>query len=149
LTPYTAAMPGPSSAPQALVEQTVGGPNDPARLDEMQDALERFWAAARSAGVQPTDDWRSRFERAVMEIADNVVRHAYPPGHKPGNVKLRLRLYPDRVEALVTDRGIAFVEPADPGHGLTFARAAVDYFEYSRRARGANRWRLLKRLRSP
>jgi serine/threonine-protein kinase RsbW len=97
-----------------------------------------------------------------MEIAVNVVRYAYPPGHKPGNIKLRLRLYDDRVEALLTDRGVPFEEPADPtspaeidlldpaegGYGLSVARTAVDCLEYSRSARGANRWRLVKRLTS-
>lgn len=114
----------------------------------MRAAFTPFWAEAAAAGARPSADWRARFEAAVMEIAHNVVRHAYPPGQKPGNVKLRLRLYADRAEALLTDRGVPFVEPPEPGAGLAAARAGVDYLEYSRRARGANRWRLLKRLHS-
>lgn len=126
----------------------------------MHAGLARFWSSALGKEFHPSDEWRARFDTAVMEIAGNILRHAYPPGHKPGNVKLRLRLYADRAEALLTDRGIPFEEPAvaspdadaDPldlpegGYGLAIARAAVDRLEYSRRARGANRWQLVKKL---
>lgn len=143
--------------PEARVEATVGGPVAPERLAEMRGALADFWPSAAAEGARPAADWRAAFEAAVMEIADNVVRHAYPPGHKPGNVKLRLRLYDERVEALLTDRGIPFEEvvpaeaagegPVDaPAGGLAAARAALDWLEYSRRARGSNRWQLVKRL---
>jgi serine/threonine-protein kinase RsbW len=129
----------------------------------MGDALARFWQRLEARGGAPDAGWRAQFQAAVMEIAGNVVRHAYPPGHKPGNVKLRLRLYTDRVEALLTDKGLPFEQPtlaaespepaepalADPptgGPGLASVRAAVDFLHYSRRARGSNRWRLVKRL---
>jgi anti-sigma regulatory factor (Ser/Thr protein kinase) len=130
-------------------------------LGEIHAALARFWPSAAAEGAEPAAEWRAAFETAVMEVAGNVLRHAYPPGHKPGNVKLQLRLYDDRVEALLTDRGIPFEEPPalaadladldvldlpEGGYGLSIARAALDRLEYSRLARGANRWRLVKRL---
>ena len=129
----------------------------------MHAALARFWANAAAEGARPSEEWRARFETAVIEIAGNVLRHAYPPGHKPGGVKLRLRLYGDRAEALLTDHGIPFEEPparsdpserdpldlAEGGYGLAIARAALDRLDYSRRARGANRWRLVKRRDKP
>jgi len=139
----------------------VAGPSGPERLALMSAGLDHFWEVVEAAGRSPSSAWRAELETAVMEIVGNVVRHAYPPGHKPGNVKLRLRLYADRVEALVTDRGVPFDEPApkrpldtgaplalpERGYGLAVARAAVDQLDYSRRARGSNRWRLVKRLR--
>jgi serine/threonine-protein kinase RsbW len=129
----------------------------------MHAGLAHFWVAAAAAGRAPGPAWRAELETAVMEIVGNVLRHAYPPGHRAGNVKLRLRLYADRVEALVTDRGVPFEEPPpsapvptdDPlalpegGYGLAVARAALDRLEYSRRPRGSNRWRLVKRLPGP
>jgi serine/threonine-protein kinase RsbW len=143
-----------------LAEETVAGPAAPGRLAEMHAGLGHFWMAVEAAGRSPSAAWRAQLETAVMEIVGNVLRHAYPPAHRGGNVKLRLRLYRDRVEALVTDRGVPFEEPAateplavlDPldlpehGYGLAVARAAVDQVEYSRRARGSNHWRLVKRL---
>ena len=126
----------------------------------MHAALARFWSGAAARGLEPSAEWRARFDTAVIEIAGNILRHAYPAGHKPGNVKLRLRLYADRAEALLTDRGIPFEEPPAPaadaevdplelpegGYGLSIARAALDRLEYTRRARGANRWQLVKKL---
>lgn len=124
--------------PEARVEETVGGPVGPERLDEMRAGFDRFWLGAATEGAHPAAPWRAAFEAAVMEIAGNVVERAYPADQKQGNVKLRLRLYDDRVEALLTDRGVPFEEPPVP--------AALDRLEYSRRARGANRWRMAKRL---
>ena len=144
-----------------LAEEAVVVPATAERLAALHGALARFWVAVQDAHPRPPDSaWRAQFETAVMEIVGNVLRHAYPPAHRGGNVKLRLRLYRDRVEALVTDRGVPFEEPIatasvaglDPldlpehGYGLAVARAAVDQVEYSRRARGSNRWRLVKRL---
>jgi hypothetical protein len=130
-------MPTPVS-PDARVDEMVGGPVAPERLDEMRAALTRFWSAAAAEGTRLEPGWRTRFEAAVMETAGRAVGEAYPPEYKPGNVKLRLRLYADRVEAIITDRGVPFEEPPAP--------EGLDRFEYSRRARGANRWRLVKRL---
>jgi serine/threonine-protein kinase RsbW len=122
----------------ALAEQTIAGPVDADPLAEMRVGLARFWTEVDNAGRRQSADWRHRFEAAVIHVASDVLEQGYPAGHKRGNVKLRLRLYEDRVEALLTDRGVPFEQPAAPPD--------LDRFEYSRRARGANRWRLVKRL---
>lgn len=93
------------------------------------------------------------------EIAANIARHAYAIG-VAGTMRLRLRLYPDRVEARFTDRGVAFRSPSEllealsadtaqlpeSGFGLSIASAAVDDLRYNRTATGTNSWRLVKRL---
>jgi anti-sigma regulatory factor (Ser/Thr protein kinase) len=88
------------------------------------------------------------------------VAHSYGGDLSPGKVVLRLRLYRDRVEACLLDRGIPFVEPpsggalpisddvaelAEDGYGLTIARAALDVLEYRRSNHGTNFWHLVKR----
>jgi serine/threonine-protein kinase RsbW len=114
----------------------------------------------------PPTGWRALFETALMEVVNNVVEHAYPPGAPAGRLTLVLRGYADRVEAALTDRGVEFVEapPAPPpvldldsldfpdlpelsegGRGLALARAAADVVEYSRRD-DTNRWLVVKRL---
>ena len=148
-----------------LHEETIVALASSEHIGALHEALARFWT---KIPVAPPNDWRYRFEAAVIEIANNIIEHAYPPGRPNGKMKIRLRAYRDRVEAIFTDRGVPFEEPAaapvrepDPlladladfeelgegGRGIALARAAVDLVEYSRRARGANRWRLVKRLR--
>jgi anti-sigma regulatory factor (Ser/Thr protein kinase) len=85
------------------------------------------------------------------------VRHAYP-GRANGRYRLRLLLFPGRVEARFYDWGDEFHEPApapkewpvDPldiaegGYGLALARAMLDGLEYDRCDTEENRWRLVK-----
>jgi hypothetical protein len=125
----------------ALAEETIAGPVDADPLAEMRAGLARFWTNVQNAGHRQSANWRHRFEAAVLHVAGDVLEQGFPAGHKRGNVKLRLRLYDDRVEALLTDRGVQFDEPTAPPD--------LDRFEYSRRARNANRWRLVKRLARP
>lgn len=148
-----------------LHEETVVALAASEHLGVLHDALARFWTAMPTA---PPNEWRYPFEAAVMEIANNIIEHAYPQGRPDAKLKFRLRAYHDRVEAIFTDRGVPYEEnsappaqEADPliadladfevlaegGRGIALARTAVDMLEYSRRARGANRWRLVKRLR--
>ena len=130
-------------------------------LAALHATLDRFWAAVERAAAEPPDArWRHLFATAVAEIAANIVRHAYPAGAVPGTMHLRLRAYDGRAEALFTDHGVAFVDPAqsprslpadDPlalpegGYGLALARAAVDRLDYARTPDGQNQWRLVKR----
>jgi anti-sigma regulatory factor (Ser/Thr protein kinase) len=120
-------------------------------LDGLHAGLSRFWA--RCTAVLPTDSsdtWRIAFATAVAEVAANVIRYAYP-GRPDGQLRVELRAYRDRVEAVVVDHGVPFVEPdlsVDPlrgdlpesGRGLTIVRAAVDQLSYERSDDGANRW---------
>ena len=75
-------------------------------------------------------------------------------------MRLRVRAYPDRVEAHFNDDGVVFVEQPAPdvgaeydpldlpesGRGLTIAQAYVDQLDYRRTAEGSNEWRLVKRF---
>ena len=78
---------------------------------------------------------------------------------QPGCFQLRLRLYADRIEARLIDRGVAYQPAAAPslqlddifelregGFGLMIVRAGVDWLNYRRTPAGANCWRLIKRF---
>jgi anti-sigma regulatory factor (Ser/Thr protein kinase) len=97
---------------------------------------------------------------AVVEIATNILRHAYPPGTPPGSMELRLLAFRDRVEARFSDHGTAFQDAvrlatarvpdpaalAEGGYGLALARATLDRLEYTRSSLGRNSWLLAKQL---
>lgn len=131
----------------------------PAHLDRVHAALHRFWEAVDRAPVpHPASSTRVEFEIGVAEIAANIVRHAYPASaHSTGEFELRIRLYADRLVALLSDRGMPFVERGahidlgdgelrERGHGLALARRALDHVEYSRSAEGLNCWCLVKHI---
>jgi serine/threonine-protein kinase RsbW len=148
---------------QVLAEESIKVPAMAQDLAAMHTALDRFWAALDQVLAQPPDPrWRLLFATAVAEIGANIVRHAYGASTEPGTMHLRLRAYDDRVEALFTDQGVAFVAPPnvasalpadDPlalpegGYGLAIARTAVDQLDYARTPDGRNQWRLVKRIR--
>ena len=113
--------------------------------------------------AQPPDRARwMEFTTAVMENANNIVRHACPDDAVPAQLPLHLRDDADRIGARFTDRGDPFNAPAEPvsarasdeldilgiaegGYGLALARAAVDRLDYHRTPGGLNRWRLVTR----
>ena len=141
----------------------------PDQLAALDETLERFWGVAHHVLAHPPErEWYLEFATAVMEVANNIVRYAYPGRGGAGPLRLRLRWYADRCEAQVTDRGVPFVSPAEPalasasdesddgddldilaipegGFGLALARVAVDQFDYHRTPGGRNRWHLVKR----
>jgi anti-sigma regulatory factor (Ser/Thr protein kinase) len=142
-------------------EKLVVAPTTAQQSDAIHAALERFWKALEAAIPEPPgQEWRQALATAVMEIATNVMRHAYPENTIDRGLSLLLRLYPDEVVVWLTDRGIALAtlpdlerpptgDPLDlpeGGYGLALARACVDVLEYSRTPEGTNRWRLVKRL---
>ena len=145
----------------------------PDQLAALDETLEHFWSAAGHALAHPPErEWYLEFATAVMEVANNIARYAYPERAAPGPLRLRLRWYADRCEAQVSDRGVPFVSPTEPasapvsndgddgddgdevdifaipegGFGLALARAAVDRLDYHRTPGGLNRWRLVKRF---
>jgi anti-sigma regulatory factor (Ser/Thr protein kinase) len=143
-----------------LAEETVVVGATAEELAALHAALDRFWDVVDAVLAQPPpQDWRIRFVTAVAEVAANIVRHAYPIGTPRGPLRLRVRLYADRVVASFADRGVAFVpgevqgppgsDPAElpeGGFGLALARASLDRLEYRRTPTGTNCWRLTKRL---
>ena len=133
----------------------------PRGLDSLHSGLERFWVRADgvTSGV-PDVTSRLRFMTAVGEIAANIICHAYRPATVENKIRLRLRLYGDRIEARLTDRGTVFTgsldstiapasDPADvpeSGRGLAVAKAAVDELLYQRSPDGTNLWTITKNL---
>jgi anti-sigma regulatory factor (Ser/Thr protein kinase) len=89
-----------------MVAQMVLAEAHTESLDEVHATIARFWSAVeQAAAAPPASRWRFELATAVWEIAANVVYHAYPSDAAARPMQLRLRLYPDRAEALFTDRG--------------------------------------------
>ncbi|MCS6842680.1 MAG: ATP-binding protein [Roseiflexus sp.] len=130
-------------------------------LDAIHDMIERFWKDVASFHQLPSESWRHLFTTALAEVAANGLRHAYPPDATERPLWVRLRLFPDRVEALVIDQGapyepISFAPDApgnetdiaklpESGYGLFIARSALDSLHYRRTRSGYNCWRLVKK----
>jgi anti-sigma regulatory factor (Ser/Thr protein kinase) len=148
----------------ALAEERLRVAAAPAALDEFHAALDRFWGATeRLSPPGPEEAWRHEFATAVIEIGTNIVAHSRSAERSPALVVFRLRLYDDRVEACLLDRGIPFVEPPahgsdgialavddvasipEGGYGLPIARATLDGLRYRRSFHGTNFWHLVKR----
>ncbi|HEU5327211.1 MAG: ATP-binding protein [Thermomicrobiales bacterium] len=148
------------------MEAAVAVPAVPESLGALHELLDRFWPAVAAAIAEPpSSELRLRFVTAVLEIAGNIVRHAYPPDTPSGPLELRLCAWPGRIEARFADRGVPYQLPAAPaaalpvdpddftmlpegGYGLALVRAAVDHLDYERTAGGENRWRLVSLLRT-
>jgi anti-sigma regulatory factor (Ser/Thr protein kinase) len=108
----------------------------------------------------PSQAWRLAFATAVIEVATNIMRHAYPSQVADRGLSLHLRVYADQVVASLQDHGIPLpaapvagppptgdtLDLAEGGYGLALARACVDVLDYSRTPDGTNCWRLVKRL---
>jgi anti-sigma regulatory factor (Ser/Thr protein kinase) len=132
----------------------------------LHEGLERFRSRIEDV-LQPAlepNAWVA-FVTAVVEIGQNILRHAHPDGRTEmgGLVAVQLRLCSDRLEARYSDRGIAFVpsdsapsldvelldELPEGGFGLPLARASLDELEYCRTDAGENQWRLVKLIEPP
>jgi serine/threonine-protein kinase RsbW len=146
-----------------LIDETIFVPATAQQLDAVHAAVDRFWAKVDTTVTHPPNEqWRARFATALAEIAANIIRHAYPGGREPRPMRLHLYAYPDRVEALFSDQGVAFIPPPpaedepefdlldlpESGRGLAVAQACLDELEYRRTGEGTNEWRLVKRLSS-
>lgn len=133
-------------------------------LPKFHEMLDRFWLnVERIVGECRCNQLKLSFTTAMMEIVCNVMRHAYPIEMAVGPLSLRLRLYHDRCEALLLDKGMMFIAPTTPpivnsqlnicdlpesGFGLQIARRSVDQLDYCRHADGSNQWLLIKKIRS-
>jgi len=99
----------------------------------IQDALSGLWVDAPD--VDGTD--RMLFETALVEIVGNLVEHARTPAGTPVTITAQVAVHPDRVEARLTDDGIAppldltvdtpaADDMAEGGRGLALARAVAE-----------------------
>lgn len=123
------------------------GAAEPACLERIHHLLDQLWAA--EPAVSPAD--RIMFATALAEVAGNVVQHA--AAKESVQFRLRLCVYPDRVEAQLTDSGPAvdvdlagasLPDPfAESGRGLALARAAAE-ISYVRDG-SVNRWGIIRR----
>ena len=122
-------------------------------LESIHALIQRFW----SSGLEVDGASRMRFETAVAEIAANIVEHG-GSDHEARWLRLTLRAFRDRVEALFQDDGsgvdVAGLDAALPGEwatrgrGVALVRSMVDEFAYAR-SNGINHWLIVKRLRPP
>ena len=129
-------------------------------LTQVYTGLEQLEAQGLELCGAPVGAAFDAFRTAVVEIATNILRHAYPPGHAAAPVVFDLALYRDRLEARFHDSGVAFTPPArlglpklddldelpEGGFGLYLAVSALDHLTYSRMPAGVNAWHLVKRL---
>jgi anti-sigma regulatory factor (Ser/Thr protein kinase) len=147
-------------ADAAIVSETLEIASNPRNLTQIHESLERFETAAidaRGAAVVTVFD---AFKTAVVEIATNILRHAYPPDHPQAPLIFQLYLFSQRLEAVFHDQGIAFTSPTEVilpnldnildlpegNFGLFLALQALDHLEYTRTLAGVNQWRLIKQL---
>ena len=134
-------------------------------IDMVHELLNRYWSTIEGALSQvPDRHWRALFDSSVTEIATNIIRHGYPAGSLQIPFSLSLRCFPDRMEAVLIDRGLEFDFPLsirpvdmrvsvdsadlDRGWGLPIVQAAADRIHYEHLSSGMNRWHIEKRLPS-
>ena len=95
-----------------IIEETLRVAAVPEHLAALHAWLERVCAATSGAVPHPPEhEWYLQFITAVMEIANNITRYAYPVGAEPHPVALRVRAYHDRIEARFSDHGITYMAP--------------------------------------
>jgi serine/threonine-protein kinase RsbW len=144
-----------------LIEAYVATQTIDEGLDALHDMIDRFWNDAVRIDRLPPEMWRNLFTTALAEVAANGLRHAYPPDTTRRPLRVRLRLFPDRVEALLIDHGAPYESPPstynapdhetevtllpESGYGLFIARAALDSLRYRRSRNGYNCWKLVKK----
>lgn len=151
------------SAEAALLSDKLEIASYPRNLVLIHNGLDRFERAAMAEKGEVVGLVFDAFRTAVIEIATNILRHAYPPGDPNVPLTFELFLFPQRIEAIFHDQGIAFTPPtaiASPAldeiddilevpegnFGLFLALQALDHLDYSRTATGVNQWRLIKLL---
>ena len=129
-----------------LVDEAVAAPAIPESLVALHDLLARFWALVeRAVPVPPADELRARFDTAAIEIGGNIIRHAYPPG-ADGALELRLRAWPDRLEACFSDRGIRYDPPQSPQSPGAWDDTLVEALP---EGASASPWSARRSMRSP
>jgi anti-sigma regulatory factor (Ser/Thr protein kinase) len=144
---------------QLLTEQSLCLPAAPEELTRVHEALGRLWLDLEGlVDERPTKLWQYEFEIAVVEVATNVIEHAYG-ANNTGPMQIRLLAYPDRFEALLIDEGRPWeqsgrqpqsvataIDIPESGYGLALAYATVDEVQYARTEAGRNEWHLVKHL---
>jgi anti-sigma regulatory factor (Ser/Thr protein kinase) len=155
---YLATNLDPTDA--AIVSEKLEIASTPRNLTRIYESLDHFEAAAIDARGLAVVTIFDAFKTAVVEIATNILRHAYPPDHPQAPLMFQLNLFSQHVEAVFHDQGIAFTPPTEVtlpnlddildvpegNFGLFLALQALDHLEYTRTPAGVNQWRLIKQL---
>jgi anti-sigma regulatory factor (Ser/Thr protein kinase) len=130
-----------------MVARTLRITAPPDTIDSVHSALESVWAVVPD--LHATD--RMSVETAVIELTANVIQYANRG--KPVSFALTIVVYPDRVEATLSDggevddvglhsRGMPDAL-AESGRGIPMIQALVDSVEH-RRVEGFNHWTLVR-----
>jgi anti-sigma regulatory factor (Ser/Thr protein kinase) len=143
----------------ASVHEMVELPALVEQLEAVRLCITHFWAATERRLAYPLPvQLRQEFETAVIEIANNIVRHAYPPSAAAATMWMELTYNRCCIVAHFIDSGVPFTrslpstraEMPDPlelperGWGLQIVHALVDELSYTRNPDGTNHWRLRK-----
>jgi serine/threonine-protein kinase RsbW len=144
--------------PEGTGPLTLSARAEPEAVEAVQDLLDQLFAGTPDLDVQD----RVRFEVAVVEIAGNIVEHAFsldgaPTDASGRHLEVELEASSTRLEARLSDNGLPAEldlsrvtmpdAEAESGRGLALALRALDDLTYDRE-RGRNRWTLvcLRRL---
>lgn len=125
----------------------------PSSTESLQPLSE--WVVSICEQVRGVDD-QERFvydwQLAASEVVTNVIKYAYEGAE--GRIDLRARLFDDRLEFNIYDRGGSFdteavpdvnlSEPRESYYGLFLTRSVMDEVGYNRTPDGKNHWRLVK-----
>ena len=134
--------------PDSSAELTFQGPAEPGCLDRIHELMQQLWQAG-----PPVDDVdQMMFAMAVLEIANNIVRHR-DGEHR--DISLVLRTNWQELSADILDNGAAVDvdvagatlpedDLAESGRGLVLARMALSEFSYQRVSE-RNHWHLVRR----
>lgn len=130
-----------------MVSRTLRITAPPDTIDSVHSALEAVWSAVPD--LHPTD--RMSVETAVIELTGNVIQYANRG--RPVSFALTVVVFPDRVEATLSDggevddvglhsRGMPDAM-AESGRGIPMIQALVDSVEHHR-VEGFNHWTLVR-----
>lgn len=121
-------------------------------VPEQLDALHSLLAQAAEEHPELDSMDVMLFETAIVEIANNVVKHGQPEGKVRWRFKVRVREHEieaeldDTAQQFTPARGSAMPgENAEGGRGLPIAEALLDQLECSRMG-DRNHWRMVRRL---
>ena len=136
--------------PDSAAELTFQGPAEPSCLDLIHELMEQLWQAGPPVG----DGDQMMFAMAVLEIANNIVRHR---DGECRDISLVLRADWQELSADILDNGAAVDvdvagatlpedDLAESGRGLVLARMALSEISYQR-VSDRNHWHLVRRRR--
>jgi anti-sigma regulatory factor (Ser/Thr protein kinase) len=143
----------------ALLVHQVDLLTAPTLLSTLHIALDEFWLQvyqlSGNSTALPEPEVQYAILAATMEIAENIIRYAYLNSSPENWLSMKISLFVDSVEVVLSDGGRSFDPPSDDrdlsflwdqteqgGWGLILARQAVDHLSYAREE-GVNVWKMV------